>query len=123
MVQLEWIPVTFGAVLASLDVFMMGIIKTVSKNPGKLLKWMILPTLSYALTPWIFLKALQFESMVVMNLMWDLLSDVLVTLSGFFYFKEEIGPYKTIGVVLSLIAMTLMSIEDGKWEDFLSYSR
>jgi drug/metabolite transporter (DMT)-like permease len=82
---------------------------------------MIIPTLSYAITPWIFLHALKFESMVVMNLMWDLLSDVLVTLSGFFYFQEKVGPYKTIGVVLSLIALTLMSIEDGKWEDFLGH--
>ena len=121
MVKFEWIPVAFGTLLAVLDVFMLGIIKTVSKDKVKLIRWMILPTLSYALTPWIFLKALQFESMVVMNLMWDLVSDVLVTLAGFLYFKEEIGPYKTIGVVMSLIALTLMSIEDGTWEDFLSF--
>lgn len=121
MPQLEWIPITFGTVLAALDVFMLGLIKTVSKNPGKLLKWMIIPTISYAITPWVFLKSLQFESMVVMNLMWDLLSDILVTLSGVLYFKEEIGPYKTIGVILSFISILFMSIEDGKWEDFLSF--
>lgn len=119
MPQLEWIPITFGAALAALDVFMLGLIKTVSKNPGKLLKWMIIPTISYAITPWVFLKSLQFESMVVMNLMWDLLSDILVTVSGLLFFKEQIGPYKTFGVILSFISIFFMSIEDGKWEDFL----
>lgn len=121
MVKFEWIPIAFGTLLATLDVIMMGIIKTVSKDKAKLIRWMILPTLSYALTPWIFLTALKFESMVIMNLMWDLVSDVLVTLSGFFYFKEQIGPYKTIGVALSFVALALMSLEDGKWEDFLSF--
>lgn len=121
MVSFNWTPIVFGGILAGLDVFMLGLIKTVSKDKIKLLKWMIIPTISYAITPWIFLTSLQFESMIVMNLMWDLLSDLLVTASGFLVFKEKIGPYKTLGVMCSLIAIVLMSIEDGKWEDFLPF--
>jgi len=89
---------------------MLGVIKTVSKDQAKLLRWMILPTIMYAIQPWIFLGSLQFESMIVMNLMWDLLSDVLVTMSGFLYFKESIGPFKKVGVIFSILAMFLMSI-------------
>ncbi len=119
MTSINWIPVAYGAVMASIDVFMLGIIKTVSGNVGRYLRWMILPTLMYALQPWIFLSSLQFESLIVMNLMWDLISDILVTATGFLYFKERIGPYKTLGVILSFASIILMSIQDGKWEDFL----
>ena len=108
--------------MASIDVFMLGIIKKVSTQAW-VLKWMILPTLIYALQPWIFLSSLRFESLIVMNLMWDLISDILVTATGFLYFKERIGPYKTLGVILSFVSIVLMSLQDGKWEDFLPFTR
>jgi len=110
--QLDWIPFTFGLVMASFDVVMLGIIKMVSKDQVKLLRWMILPTIMYAIQPWIFLGSLQFESMIVMNLMWDLLSDILVTMSGFLLFKEKIGPFKKVGVIFSILAMFLLSINE-----------
>ena len=113
--HLEWIPFAFGLVMATLDVFMLGVIKTVSKDKAKLLRWMILPTIMYAIQPWIFLGSLQFESMIVMNLMWDLISDILVTAAGFLYFKEKIGPFKKVGVIFSILAMFLLSV--GETED------
>lgn len=120
MVQFEWTALAFGTIMASVDVIMLGIIKSVSLNQSKLLRWMIIPTIAYAIQPWIFLESLKFESLIVMNLMWDLISDILVTLFGFFYFKERLGPYKTIGVALSILSILLMSITDGTWEDFLA---
>jgi multidrug transporter EmrE-like cation transporter len=48
--------------------------------------------------------------MIVMNLMWDLISDILVTMSGFLFFKEKIGPFKKVGVIFSILAMFLLSI-------------
>ncbi len=123
MTSINWIPVGFGALMASIDVFMLSIIKSISGNPSRFLKWMILPTIVYAIQPWIFLSSLQFESLIVMNLMWDLISDILVTATGFLYFKEKIGPYKTLGVILSFVSIVLMSIQDGKWEDFLPFIR
>jgi multidrug transporter EmrE-like cation transporter len=121
MVSLNWVPIAYGALMASIDVFMLSIIKVVSTNGMKMMKWMIVPTLIYALQPWIFLSSLRFESLIVMNLMWDLISNVLVTAAGFLYFKEKIGPYKTLGVILSFVSMVLLSLEDGKWEDFLPF--
>ena len=120
MVSLNWTPIAYGAIMAGIDVFMLGIIKKVSTKAW-VFKWMILPTLIYALQPWIFLSSLRFESLIVMNLMWDLISDVLVTATGFLYFKERIGPYKTLGVILSFVSIVLMSLQDGEWEDFLPF--
>jgi drug/metabolite transporter (DMT)-like permease len=122
MVSLNWTPIAYGAVMASIDVFMLGIIKKVSTQ-AMLFKWMIVPTVIYALQPWIFLSSLRFESLIVMNLMWDLISDILVTATGFLYFKERIGPYKTLGVILSFVSIVLMSLQDGKWEDFLPFTK
>lgn len=118
MVSLNWVPVAYGLLMAGIDVFMLSIIKSISVN-SRFLKWMIVPTVIYALQPWIFLSSLRFESLIVMNLMWDLISDILVTATGFLYFKEKIGPYKTLGVILSFVSIVLLSIEDGNWEDFL----
>lgn len=119
MVHFQWIPLAFATVMATFDVFMLGLVKSISKDQAKLIRWMIIPTIAYAVQPWLFLASMKFESLIVMNLLWDLISDVLVTLLGFFYFKENIGPYKTIGLILSFFAMVLMSMTDGTWEEFL----
>ena len=123
MTSINWIPVAYGALMAGIDVFMLSIIKSVSVNPSRFLKWMVLPTIIYAVQPWIFLSSLRFESLIVMNLMWDLISDILVTATGFLYFKEKLGPYKTLGVILSFVSIVLMSIQDGNWEDFLPFTK
>jgi multidrug transporter EmrE-like cation transporter len=105
----------FGFIMALVDVFMLSIVKSVSLN-SRLLKWMIVPTLVYAVQPWIFLQSLEYETLIIMNLLWDLISNVLVTLAGLILFNESIGPYKLIGVILSFISITLLSLDDGDWK-------
>jgi multidrug transporter EmrE-like cation transporter len=113
--QFKTIPLKFGFIMATVDVLMLSIVKKVSLD-SRILRWMILPTIIYAIQPWIFLQSLQYESLIIMNLMWDLISDILVTLTGLIFFKESIGPYKLIGVILSFISITLMSLDDGPWK-------
>jgi hypothetical protein len=108
----EWIPFAFGAVMATIDVFMLSAIKIIGTK-AKYLKWMIVPTLVYAIQPWIFLSSLKFETMTVMNLVWDLMSDVLVTIVGIYYFGEKLGPVKTLGVFTALISIALLAYDDG----------
>jgi len=114
MWRIEWVPLGFGLIMASIDVIMLSMVKSISLNTARMIRWMILPTIIYAIQPWIFLESLKHESLIVMNLMWDLASDVLVTLLGFFYFKEQIGFYKRIGVVLSFISIFLLASADGE---------
>jgi len=108
----EWIPFAFGAVMATIDVFILSAIKIIGTK-AKYLKWMIVPTLVYAIQPWIFLSSLKFETMTVMNLVWDLMSDVLVTIVGIYYFKEKLGPVKSLGVFTALISIALLAYDDG----------
>lgn len=123
MLQINWIPLAFGTVMALLDVLTLGITKVINENPSKFFRWILIPTLLYAIQPWIFLSSLRFETLTVMNLLWDMISNIFVTLLGLFIFGERLGPYKTIGVLLSFVAVAFLSIEDGKWEDFLAFFR
>jgi len=90
------------------DVFMLGILKAI--NLGWVSKSLIfLPTLIYAMQPWVFLTSLDYESLTVMNLLWDVISDVLVTMEGLFFFQEKVSRTKMLGVGLSLISVFLLS--------------
>lgn len=94
--------------MATVDVFMLGILKAI--NLGWVSKSLIfLPTLIYAMQPWVFLTSLDYESLTVMNLLWDVLSDILVTVEGLYFFQEKVSRTKMLGVGLSLISVFLLS--------------
>ena len=101
-------PLLYGVYMASIDTAMLGLIKAIS------LGWfpktaMIIPTAIYALQPWLFSAALKYESMVVMNFLWDVMSDIMVTASGLIIFKEKVSRTKLIGVFLAIVSIFLMS--------------
>ena len=98
--------------MASIDTSMLGLIKWISISHTKKLIYMIIPTIVYAIQPWIFFSALKFESMIVMNLVWDLSSDLLVTLLGFFYFGERLGRIRMLGLVLGMMSLCLLAYKD-----------
>lgn len=109
----------FGIMFGVLDALSLPTIKSVSI--GSLgLKWMIVPFLLYAASPFIFLQALKSETLTIMNLVWDLTSDLVVTLIGLLVFGEKIGYTKTLGVCLSFIALGLMSYESEAFESALA---
>jgi multidrug transporter EmrE-like cation transporter len=104
-------PLVYGTYMATVDVFMLGMLKAI--NLGWISKSLIfLPTLIYAMQPWVFLTSLNYESLTVMNLLWDVLSDVFVTLEGLYFFKEKLSRTKMLGVGLSLISVFLLSAKD-----------
>lgn len=107
--MLDYTPILYGTVMALIDVGMLGLVKEISKSSIKYLGLMIIPTVAYAIQPWVFLSALRTETMTVMNLTWDLISDVLVSLLGIFYFGEKIGTVRMVGLFLAFISLMLMS--------------
>ena len=106
-----YMPLIYGSYMATLDVFMLGIIKSISEKRLDNI-FMILPTIIYSFQPWLFLRSLKYESMTVMNLMWDVLSDVLVSGMGILYFKEKISRTKMIGIGFAITAVILMNCGD-----------
>ena len=101
-------PVVYGGYMATADTFGLSIVKAI--HLGWLHKCFIfIPTMIYALQPWVFLSAMKFETLTVMNLLLDVLSDVFVTLTGLFFFKEEISRTKMLGVGLSFLSVLLLT--------------
>lgn len=106
------VPLGFGSAMATIDAFMLSFMKYMSKEKLNLW-WLVLPMFVYACQPVLFYFSLQYESLTVMNLLWDVISDVIVTFIGLMIFKETIGPYKKAGVILSFLSIILLSLNDG----------
>jgi len=112
MAGFNLIPLGFAGLMALIDAFSLTLLKKIST---KAINFSFVPIamLIYAVQPFIFLEALNFESMTVMNILWDLSSDIIVTFIGIFILGEKIGFRKSIGIVLSFIAIYLFTFEDG----------
>jgi multidrug transporter EmrE-like cation transporter len=102
------IPILFGSLMASVDVITFGILKSIQ------LKWispfyLIAPMLLYGFQPYIFLKSLDYQGVAVMNVLWDLISTVFVTIESKYLFNEIISNRKMLGILLSLVSIYLLS--------------
>jgi multidrug transporter EmrE-like cation transporter len=107
---MNWHTIQFGILFGLVDALVLPIVKNVSSHKWNSL-WMLIPSLVYAINPFIFLKALSAETMTIMNVVWDLVSVITVTLIGVFVYGEQIAPVKRIGVVLSFVSLFLMTYE------------
>jgi multidrug transporter EmrE-like cation transporter len=106
------LPLFFGILMSLIDVAMMSSAKMVKE--GTLSSSVGVPFIFiiYALEPLIFLKALNYEGIVITNLIWDLTSDILVTLQGIFVFGETLSPLRWIGVMFAMIAIVIFGYTD-----------
>ena len=106
------ITIFFGIGMALLDIGMMSVVKITSKKQLTYSTGLLLSTLIYAPQPYLFLKALKFENMTIVNLIWNLSSNVLVTLIGVFYFGETIKGLKLIAICMALFSLGLFAYTD-----------
>ena len=112
MPSVNLIPLGFATVMAIIDSLGLSLLKEISTKAVSF-SFMPIAALIYAIQPFIFLQSLKFESMTVMNILWDLTSDILVTFVGIFILGEKIGFRKAVGIVFSFIAIYLFTFEDG----------
>lgn len=116
--MINWRTLAFGLGFGALDATALPIVKGVSIgwDPA----WMIIPSLLYAVSPFVLLTALREESLTIMNLVWDLTSDLVVTFIGLVIFAEKISPIKMLGVFVSFIGLALMTWESEAVNGFLN---
>ena len=103
----------FGGSMALIDGFILSTLK--AYNLGWI-QWrgiIIIAMLVYSFQPLIFLESLNHSSLTVMNLLWDVMSDVIVTAIGLFYFSEKLTRFKKLGVFFSFISIILLTWKDG----------
>lgn len=108
----DLLPIVFGLVMALIDISMMGTLKFIDQ--GKLAYAIGFPiaTLLYAFQPFVFLKAMSHSNMLSTNLIWNLASNILVTLLGVFFFKEKIKGLKWLAIGLSLFSLGIFAYSD-----------
>ncbi len=103
----------FGGSMALIDAFILSTLK--AYNLGWI-QWrgiLIIAMLVYSFQPMIFLESLNHNSLTVMNLLWDVMSGVIVTAIGLFIFSEKLTRLKKIGVFFSFISIILLTWKDG----------
>lgn len=110
----------YGLTFGAIDATALPIVKAVSKGWNQ--AWMLVPALLYGFTPFLLLSALREETLTIMNLVWDLTSDITVTIIGLFVFGEVLSPVKTLGVAVSFVGLALMSYESDTMNNFLSHN-
>jgi multidrug transporter EmrE-like cation transporter len=111
--QFDLTALGFGGSMALIDSFILSALK--AYNLGWL-QWrgvLIISMLIYSFQPLIFLESLNHNSLTVMNLLWDVMSDVAVTAIGLFYFSEKLTKFKRLGVFFSFISIILLTWKDG----------
>jgi multidrug transporter EmrE-like cation transporter len=110
--RFDLLPVSFAIVMATLDVIMMGTAKLVSLDAIPYSIGLAFSTVVYSLQPFLFMKALQFENMTIVNIIWNLASDTLITALGIFYFGETISGLRWVAMFLSIVSIGLFSYTD-----------
>ena len=105
-------PYLYALYMASIDALVMPLLK--AKSLGMLTgNWMFpLASIVYATQPYIFYKSISTDSMMVMNILWDVMSDILVIIIGVFVFGETLSPTQWIGMILAILGITLLGFND-----------
>jgi len=106
------LPIFFGTVMAFIDIFMMSSVKMISQGTIPYSWGLPLSLGLYALEPLIFLKAMKYEGMVITNLVWNLMSNIIVTLQGIFFFGESIKGLRWVGICMSIFSLCFLAYTD-----------
>lgn len=106
------LPIAFGIVMALLDIVMMSTAKMIHTGAIPYGVGFPLSILAYALQPFVFLKALDHSNMTVTNMIWNLMSNVIVTLQGVFIFGESIKGLRWLAILMSLFSLAIFAYTD-----------
>ena len=99
----------WGGLMALIDSIMLSLLKAFSIGWIQSRSVILISMLIYSIQQLIFLESLKGNGLTIMNLLWDVMSDVIVTCIGLFYFSEKLTNSKKVGVLLSVISVILLS--------------
>ena len=74
--------------------------------------WLAVPIIIYGIQLPLFYYGLSFSSMSILNISWNLISNILVTLVGFFYFREQVSNIEMIGLIFAFISIGCFTYDD-----------
>ena len=101
--------VVIGLCMTVIDIISMGITKKI--HLGLLeYNWLAIASGLYAGQMLLFNYGLSTTSMAVLNLSWNLFSNIVITLLGIYYFKENINNLETYAIIFALFALFLFGL-------------
>jgi len=100
-----------GFLLSLNDIISFGLVKKYNLKQLGVTIGLIIPMILYSFQIPLFSYGLKATSMVILNITWNLLSNVLVTLMGLFYFKEKVSGLKTVAILLAFSSLILFSVD------------
>ena len=112
MVRMSYSPLMFATAMTGVDVIAFSIIKKVFTKDLSM-GFGIISMMLYACQPLILYFALSYESVAVMNVLWNIISSITVAIVGVTLLHETVGPRKKLGIVFGLIAVYLFTFDDG----------
>ena len=99
-----------GFILTLNDVLSFGICKYIFlKNINTY--YLIIPSIMYFFQIPLFYYGLNVTSMAVLNIVWNLLSSIAVTIVALIYFKEKITNLQFYAILVGLFSLFLFSID------------
>jgi multidrug transporter EmrE-like cation transporter len=107
----------FALYMSTVDAIILTLLK--SHKIGMVKGFWVFPLafIVYGFQSIMFYFGLSFGSMTVLNVLWDVISDVLVSLIGVYFFGETLNTIQCVGLVLALTGITLLGAHDGDSEN------
>lgn len=111
--QFDLTALGFGGTMALIDGLILSSLKAYNLGWFQWRGIILITMVIYACQPLLFLESLKHSSLTAMNLLWDVMSDVIVSVIGVYYFQEKLTRFKRAGVLLSFISIILLTWKDG----------
>ena len=105
------ISILIGLLLSLNDIISFGLVKKYSLKQLGYTVGLLLPMILYSFQIPLFNYGLKTTSMIILNIYWNLLSNILVTLLGIFYFKEKINGLRTAALLLAFSSLILFTLD------------
>ena len=101
-------------ILLTLVIGVFDLVGTVSAkfwSENKNMWFLILTAFCFAVAGVIFAYTMKLNSMAIVNISWDVISVLLVTLFGYFYFKENLSLLQLFGFFTVLGGFIMINIQ------------
>ena len=96
-------------IMALVDTLSLPIVKFV--HQGLYGTWMLLvPMILFSLQPLMVYYSLSSINLTSVNIIWDLMSDVFITIIGLYYLKEKLAPTSQVGLILAFVAIIFFAM-------------
>jgi drug/metabolite transporter (DMT)-like permease len=101
-----------GIILSIIDIICFSLTKTIFINKDINRLWLSLPFILYGGQILLFFYGLNNASMGELNIIWNIVSSIVVAIVGVYLYMEEFNNIKIIALLLGLVSIFLFYLAD-----------